>query len=276
MIHLEFYHTCRLWNRNQTLFFNPRWQFRYPPTPTSYWVTHISPLVGNPTFTIILNVLCVLESLGSCSVLWFIGLSPCTCSAVWIVTTSWSLIMSADFDSPIMLLRVFLVILTYLFFTFPVQTLVPAPKLCCDSPQDLLILGPASGRSRVLLLVWVLLPGVAVTPVMPSSSLLWCRLVCSSHISCPSSWIWEAAASVYIFLKPYCLLYIYNFIYLFILAMLGLRCCMGFSLSCSKPGLFSSWGAWTSFWGCSSLHTHSYCRAQAPGLTGFSSWAPGF
>jgi len=61
--------------------------------------------------------------------------------------------MSADFDSPIMLLRVFLVILTYLFFTFPVQTLVPAPKLCCDSSQDLLTLGPASGRSQVLLLV---------------------------------------------------------------------------------------------------------------------------
>ena len=99
------------------------------PPPTSYWVTHISPLVWNPTFTIILNVLYILESLGSRPVPWFIGLSPSTCNAVWIVTTSWSLIMPADFDSPIVPLSQSFPGTSHLFiFYFSWTAFSPSPK----------------------------------------------------------------------------------------------------------------------------------------------------
>ena len=54
--------------------------------------------------------------------------------------------------------------------------------------------------------------------------------------------------------------------------MLGLHCCLGFFSTCGKWGPLSSCSAWVSHCG-----GFSFFRAQAVGLTGFSScssWAP--
>lgn len=140
MIHLEFYHTCRLWNRSQISGNSDIF-----PTPNNYWVTHISPLVCNPTFTIMLNVRVYLSP-------WALVLSHGSLVSVrahavlfGLLPLPGPLIMSTDFDSSNYASWVFLVILI-IYFYFSCTAFSASPKTLCDSSQDLLILGLASGK----------------------------------------------------------------------------------------------------------------------------------